>query len=89
MELLKHIHKTVRMVGYYVCDKVTYTKDRKRMSFGTWLDFEGGFFDTVHFPPCLEKYPLQGKGCYLIEGKVTEDFGFPSIEVEKMAKLPL
>ena len=43
------------MVGYYVCDKVTYTKDCKRMGFGTWLDCEGEFFDTVHFPPCLER----------------------------------
>lgn len=86
--LLRHVHKTIRMVGYYVCEKITYTKTRKRMSFGTWLDHEGHFFDTVHFPPCLEKYPLQGKGCYLIQGKVTEDFDFPGIEVEKMAKLP-
>jgi DNA polymerase-3 subunit alpha len=44
MELPKHINKTVRMVGYYVCDKVTYTKDCKRMGFGTWLDCEGDFF---------------------------------------------
>jgi DNA polymerase-3 subunit alpha len=26
---------------------------------------------------------------YLILGKVVEEFGFPMIEVEKMAKLPL
>ena len=87
-ELLKHNNKTVRMVGYYVCEKTTWTKNRKRMSFGTSLDHEGNFFDTVHFPPCLEKYPLQGKGCYLIQGKVTVDFDFPGIKVEKVAKLP-
>ena len=27
--------------------------------------------------------PFTGKACYLIKGKVVEDFGFPSIEVYK------
>jgi len=54
-----------------------------------FLDEEGHFFDTTHFPQCLKKYPFGGNGVYLIEGKVVEDYGFPGIEVEKMAKLPI
>jgi hypothetical protein len=58
------------------------------MNFGTMTDVEGHFFDTVHFPPSLAKYPFKGKGCYLVLGRVVEDFGFPSLEVSKMEKLP-
>jgi error-prone DNA polymerase len=59
------------------------------MHFGTFLDYEGEFFDTVHFPASLKQYPFRGPGIYLILGKVVEEFGFPSVEVEKMAKLPV
>lgn len=59
------------------------------MAFGTFLDVEGAFFDTTHFPPCIKAYPLKGAGIYLIEGKVVVEFGFPSIEVGKCARLPI
>ena len=57
------------------------------MCFGTFLDADGHWIDTVHFPPSLQKYGFKGKGCYLLEGKVTEEFGFHSLEVNKMVKL--
>ncbi|MBK9043722.1 MAG: DNA polymerase III subunit alpha [Saprospiraceae bacterium] len=82
------IGKTVRMVGYYVCRKWVTTIKGDIMNFGTMTDVEGHFFDTVHFPPSLAKYPFKGKGCYLVLGRVVEDFGFPSLEVDKMEKLP-
>jgi len=47
------------------------------------------FLTPVHFPPSLKNYPFRGNGVYIIKGKVVEDFGFPSIEVGKMAKLPI
>ena len=28
------------------------------MNFGTWIDIEGGYFDTTHFPQTLKKYPF-------------------------------
>ena len=88
-ELKANEGKTVRMVGYFVAKKFVRTSDQRMMSFGTWVDYEGNFFDTTHFPLAAEKYPFQGKGCYLIQGKVITDFGFPSVEVEKMAKLEM
>lgn len=88
-ELSGHIGKTVRMVGNYVCEKTVRTKNNKKMWFGTFLDAEGEFMDTVHFPNNTPSYPFRGKGCYLILGKVVEDFGCPAIEVEKFAKLPI
>jgi DNA polymerase-3 subunit alpha len=58
------------------------------MNFGTMRDAAGHFFDTVHFPQSLAKAPFKGKGCYFITGKIVEDFGFPSLEVATMEKLP-
>jgi DNA polymerase-3 subunit alpha len=59
------------------------------MNFGCFIDEEGNFFDSTHFSKSLEKYPFKGSGTYLLLGKIVEEFGFPSLEVEKMAKLPV
>lgn len=83
-----HIGRTVRMVGYYVCRKWVTTSKGDIMNFGTMTDVEGRFFDTVHFPQSLKAYPFKGKGTYIVLGKVVEDFGFPSLEVSQMEKLP-
>ncbi len=82
------VGRRVSMLGYYVTRKPVTTSNGKLMSFGTWLDEEGKYFDTTHFPPSLERYPFQGKGLYLIRGLVTEDFDFASLEAESMEKLP-
>ncbi|AIM36808.1 DNA polymerase III subunit alpha [Sphingobacterium sp. ML3W] len=88
-ELINHVGQTVRMVGDFVAEKFVKTKRRELMKFGTFLDSEGKFFDTVHFPPSLVQYPLLGAGIYLIEGKVVQEFGCPSLEVIRCAKMPL
>jgi len=59
------------------------------MHFGTFIDDEGEFFDTTHFPSSLKNYSFQGYGVYLILGKVEQEFGFPSLVVQKMARLPV
>jgi len=76
------------LTGYYVCRKDVRTVKGELMCFGTWLDREGRFFDTVHFPAFLKLSPFRGKGIYRIEGRVGEEFGFPSVEVLKMERLP-
>ncbi len=91
-DLLKNVNKEVRMLGYLVSikDVPIKRKDGKlKMNFGTWIDVEGGYFDTTHFPPTLKKYPFRGLGCYLLLGKVVVDFDFPSIEITKMERLPM
>jgi DNA polymerase-3 subunit alpha len=59
------------------------------MNFGCFIDSEGNFFDTTHFSQSLKDYPFRGSGTYIILGKVTEESGFPSLEAEKLAKLPV
>ncbi len=83
------VGKKIMIVGYYVTKKNVTTVNKRLMNFGTWVDKEGRFFDTTHFPPSLKRSPFRGKGCYLIEGVVVLDFDFPSIEVSKMEKLPI
>ncbi len=88
-DLINHVGQMVRMVGLYVCEKTVHTKTNKKMWFGTFLDVEGNFFDTVHFPNATSAYPFRGAGCYLMQGKVVQEFGFASLEVLKFAKLPI
>jgi DNA-directed DNA polymerase III PolC len=87
-EMLQHVGKKVRMLGNMVTIKYVRTKHKQWMHFGCFLDMEGEFFDVVNFPNSLKKYPYKGQGIYLIYGKITEEFGFPGMTVEKMAKLP-
>ena len=87
--LKDHIGKTIRILGNLVTIKNVHTVKKEWMHFGCFIDVEGEFFDTVNFPDSLKKYPFRGYGIYLILGKVVEEFGFSSIEVQKMAKLPL
>jgi DNA-directed DNA polymerase III PolC len=87
-ELIKHTGKKIRMLGNLVTIKYVHTVKGEWMHFGCFLDIHGEFFDTVNFPNSLRNYPFRGYGVYLVLGRVTEEFGFPSITVEKMAKLP-
>lgn len=87
--LVNHLNKIVAILGYLVATKNTITSNKKRMNFGTFLDIGGYFFDTVHFPSAAARYPFRGKGVYRITGKVVEEFGFYSIEVTAMIKVPV
>lgn len=81
--------ETVRVVGDFICDKQVHARTGAVMKFGTFLDVNGDFIDTIHFPSQLKQFPLQGNGVYLIQGKVVKDFGCAAIEVEKCARMPL
>ena len=87
----KHLNnytgKKVKMAGRLVTVKYVKTVKNEIMNFGTFVDYEGEFFDTVHFPGSLKSYPFEGSGIYLILGKVVEEFGYASIEVEKLKRL--
>ncbi len=87
--MIEYTGKRIRMVGHLVTVKYIKTIKNDWMNFGCFIDAEGSFFDTVHFSQSLKNWPFKGSGTYLILGKVVEEFGFPSLEVEKMAKLPV
>ncbi|WP_027138244.1 DNA polymerase III subunit alpha [Gaetbulibacter saemankumensis] len=85
-DLENYTGKIVRIEGYLITTKNTVTKNKKTMHFSTFLDREGYFIDTVHFPPIASKFPFRGKGVYTITGKVIEEFGCITIEVTSMYK---
>jgi DNA polymerase-3 subunit alpha len=88
-DLPAYIHKTVVTCGYYVTVKNTSTHKGDRMYFGTFLDRNGDYIDTVHFPPVAKKYPFRGRGVYRLTGKVMEEFDSISIEISHMQKLDM
>lgn len=79
--------RIIRLIGYLVTVKRTSTKNRESMYFGNFIDENGDFIDTVHFPPIAKKFPFQGRACYEIYGKVIEDFGVFTVEVIAMKRL--
>lgn len=82
-------NKTVRMLGMFVCIKYVRVSGGDYMNFCTWLDFNGNYFDSVHFPDSLKKYPFRGFGVYLMLGKIDVEFDYPVLRVEKFAKMEL
>ena len=81
------LQKNTCIEGYLVTVKPTKTVGGKEMNFGTWLDADGHYFDSIHFPPSLRAHPFNGRGVYRIWGKITEDFGVFNIEVSRMTKI--
>jgi len=81
------VNKRVEVIGYLIHEKRTRTTNRKQMTFGTFIDREGNWIDTVQFPNITAKYPFRGPGCYKIKGKVISEFGFVSIETSELYRL--
>ena len=57
------------------------------MTFGTFIDREGHWIDTVQFPETDKRHPFRGPGCYRIKGKVVSEFGFVSIETSELYRI--
>lgn len=88
-QLPEKLGQAISILGYLVTVKSTRTITKTIMGFGTFLDIDGDWIDTVHFPDTYLRHPFRGSGCYRLIGKVTEEFGFYSIEVDSMEKLPV
>jgi len=87
--MLQNVGKQYRMLGKLVSLKYVKTSKGELMHFANFLDANGDVFDATIFPNVLKMYPFQGDGIYLMLGKIVEEFGHPSIEVQKMAKMEI
>lgn len=87
--MLQNVGKQYRMLGKLVSLKYVKTSKGDLMHFANFLDANGDVFDATIFPNVLKMYPFQGDGIYLMLGKIVEEFGHPSIEVQKMAKMEI
>lgn len=94
-DLLKYHKRQVKMLAYLISRKHVPIKSKNQpgkkddMYFGTWIDAEGEYFDTAHFPDSLRKFPFKEGGIYLLLGTVEVDYHFPTVTITKMAKMPL
>ena len=84
-DLHLHIGQIVTVLGYHITHKPVRTVKGDTMSFGTFLDSNKDWIDTVHFPEIHARQPPQA-GFYRITGKVVEEFGVYSIEVTGIDK---
>lgn len=75
------------MLAYFIARKHVITKNNDQMFFGTFVDANLDWIDTVHFPDSAKRNPLHTSGFYRVSGKVAEDFGVYSLEVHKMEKV--
>jgi DNA-directed DNA polymerase III PolC len=88
-ELPQNLGKEVSVLGWLVTSKPVNTVDRQIMHFHTFLDGDGEWLDTIFFPNISRYYPVTGKGCYAMKGKVVEEFGVYSVEVKECRKVGL
>ena len=86
-QMLNFVGQRYRMLGKLVTVKNFRTCKGEPMALATFIDATGEAFDTVLFPQVFKNYPFQGDGVYLLLGKVTEEFGQASLQVEKMERL--
>jgi error-prone DNA polymerase len=84
-ELGLHTGKIVTVLAYHITHKPVRTIKGQTMSFGTFIDINKDWIDTVHFPQVHAGYPPTA-GFFRITGKVTEEFGVFSIEVTHIEK---
>jgi DNA polymerase-3 subunit alpha len=84
-QLKEHTGKIVTVLGYHVTQKPVRTIRGETMSFGTFIDNNKDWIDSVHFPEVYKQAPPQS-GFYRITGKVIEEFGVYSIEVTHIEK---
>jgi len=79
--------KQVSVLAYFIASKHILTKHKDVMFFGTFVDSELNWVDTVHFPDTVKAYPLQTTGFYRITGRVIAEFDVDNLEVQKMIKI--
>ncbi len=85
-DLPAYLGKVITIQGYLVTAKNTKTVGGKSMYFGTFIDRDGHWIDSTHFPQVAQKFPFRGRGVYTLTGTVVKDFDVLSIEVIRMEK---
>jgi error-prone DNA polymerase len=84
-DLEKHVGEEVTMAGWWVTNKLVYTKHEEPMSFISFEDTTA-IYETVFFPEAFRRHsafwtPVRP---YLLKGRVDDDFGAVSLHVREM-----
>jgi error-prone DNA polymerase len=87
-DINRSVGKRVTIPGLIVTGKEVATKKHETMIF---VSFEDSFsiFETVFFPAAFRKFSriLDEVGVYLVIGKVEEEYGAVSINVEELLRV--
>ncbi|MDQ3101386.1 MAG: DNA polymerase III subunit alpha, partial [Bacteroidota bacterium] len=86
-EMQQYIGKPVSMLGYMIHVKATDTHYGQRMTFGSFIDTAGDFWDSTQFPNVASRFPFRGRGVYRFNGVIEEEFGHYSLRTQWMEKL--
>jgi DNA polymerase III alpha subunit len=87
-DMLLHIGQRVTMLGYMIHVKTTDTHYGQRMTFGSFIDPAGDFWDSTQFPDVAARYSFRGRGVYRLTGHVEEEFGHVALRTQYFEKLP-
>jgi len=82
-----HLDQQITVLAYFIARKHVTTKNNDQMFFGTFIDSNLDWIDTVHFPDSAKRHPLHTSGFYKISGRVVADFDVFSLEVAFMQKV--
>jgi len=84
-DMHKHVGRHVTMAGWWITNKMVYTKKDEPMAFISFED-QTAFFETVFFPDAFRKYCSRFSSVrpYILHGKVEDDLGAISLHVENM-----
>ncbi len=86
-EMINFENKNVLIYGFLVTTRYNTTSQNKLMRLSTFVDKEGNYFDAVHFTNVVHLYPINGIGIYACYGKITNRYGFCSMNVIKSKKM--
>jgi hypothetical protein len=67
--------------------KPVHTIKEQLMFFGSFIDCNSDWVDSVHFPEAAQNHQLTGRSFYHLKGKIMEEFGVYNIEVKWMQKI--
>ena len=81
--------KNALLYGKLVTTRFNKTAQGKIMRLSTFIDDHGNYFDAVHFTDVVHTYPINGMGIYACYGKITNRFGFCSINIIKSKKMSI
>jgi DNA polymerase-3 subunit alpha len=80
-------NKNVLIYGMLVNTRYNKTSQNKLMRLSTFIDEDGHYFDAVHFTDVVHQYPINGMGIYGCYGKITNRYGFCSMNVIQSKKM--
>jgi len=84
-DLARHVGRRMRLAGWLITGKTVWTKSDEPMQFLTFED-ETGLVETTFFPKAYRRFALtlDWSRPYLIEGRVEENFGVATLNVERV-----